>query len=87
MMAGYGQNALNLANVAPQIGLNKEKTIKYISEKLRVPLDIQMEEKEIIEQNQRMQEYQDQLMAQNALIQQAQAGQEEKNNMEVQNAG
>ena len=87
MLNTYGQNALNLANVAPQIGLNKEKTIKYISEKLRVPLDIQMEEKEIIEQNQRMQEYQDQLMAQNALIQQAQAGQEENNNMEVQNAG
>ena len=87
MLNTFGNNALNLANVAPQIGLNKEKTIKYISEKLRVPLDIQMTEEEIIEQNQRMQEYQDQLMAQNALIQQAQAGQEEKNNMEVQNAG
>ena len=27
MLNTYGQNALNLANVAPQIGLNKEKTI------------------------------------------------------------
>ena len=87
MLNTFGNNALNLANVAPQIGLNKEKTIKYISEKLRVPLDIQMTEEEIIEQNQRMQEYQDQLMAQNALIQQAQSGEEVNNNMEVQNAG
>ena len=54
---------------------------------MRVPLDIQMTEEEIIEQNQRMQDYQDQLMAKNALIQQAQSGEEVNNNMEVQNAG
>ena len=43
-------------------------------------------EEEIIEQNQRMQEYQDQIMAQNMLVKQAQAG-EQINNEEVENAG
>ena len=86
MLNTYANNAVNIANVAPQVGLNQEKTIKWISERLRVPLDIQLTEEEIIEQNQRMQEYQDQLMAQNMLVKQAQAG-EQINNEEVENAG
>ena len=86
MLNTYANNAVNIANVAPQVGLNQEKTIKWISERLRVPLDIQLTEEEIIEQNQRMQEYQDQIMAQNMLVKQAQAG-EQINNEEVENAG
>ena len=85
MLNTFGNNALNLANVAPQIGLNTEKTIKYISDKLRVPLDIQLTEDEIMERNARMQEYQEQLMAQEMLIKQSQAMQGEENNMEVEN--
>lgn len=86
MLNTYANNAVNIANVAPQVGLNQEKTIKWISERLRVPLDIQLTEGEIIKQNQRMQDYQDQMMAQNMLVKQAQAG-EQINNKEVGNAG
>lgn len=82
MLNIFGNNALNLANVSQQIGLNKEKTIQYISDKLRVPFDLRMKEQEIIEQNQRMQEYQDKLMAQDMLIKQVQSSQE---NEEVTN--
>ena len=82
MLNTFGNNALNLANVSQQIGLNKEKTIQYISDKLRVPFDLRMKEQEIIEQNQRMQEYQDKLMAQDMLIKQVQSSQE---NEEVTN--
>ena len=80
MLNTYGNNALNLANVANQVGLNREKVIEYISSKLRVPLEIQMTEEENIAQNQKMQEYQDQLMAQDMLIKQAQS---QQNNEEV----
>ena len=86
MLNTYANNAVNIANVAPQVGLNQEKTIKWISERLKVPLDIQLTEEEIIKQNQRMQDYQDQMMAQNMLVKQAQAG-EQINNKEVGNAG
>ena len=80
MLNTYANNTLNLANVANQIGLNREKTIEYTSRKLRVPLDIQMTEEENIERNEKMKEYQDQLMAQDMLIKQAQS---QQNNEEV----
>ena len=89
MLNTYGNSALNLANVAQQVGLNREKTVDYISKKLRVPAEIQMTPQENQEQSQRMQEYQDQLMAEKALIQATQEqGQEPQNqNQEVMENG
>ena len=85
MLNTYGNSALNLANVAQQVGLNREKTVEYISKKLRVPLEIQLTEEENLAQSQRMQEYQDKLMAEKALMETVQEqGQEQQNqNQEV----
>ena len=85
MLNTYGNSALNLANVAQQVGLNREKTVGYISKKLRVPLDIKLTEEENLEQSQRMQEYQDKIMAEKALMEIVQEqGQEPQNqNQEV----
>ena len=85
MLNTYGNSALNLANVAQQVGLNREKTVEYISEKLRVPLEIKLTEEENLEQSQRMQEYQDKIMAEKALMETVQEqGQEPQNqNQEV----
>ena len=85
MLSTYGNSALNLANVAQQVGLNREKTVGYISKKLRVPLEIKLTEEENLEQSQRMQEYQDKIMAEKALMETVQEqGQEPQNqNQEV----
>ena len=85
MLNTYGNSALNLANVAQQVGLNREKTVEYISKKLRVPLEIKLTEEENLEQSQRMQEYQDKIMAEKALMETVQEqGQEPQNqNQEV----
>ena len=85
MLNTYGNSALNLANVAQQVGLNREKTVGYISKKLRVPLEIKLTEEENLEQSQRMQEYQDKIMAEKALMETVQEqGQEPQNqNQEV----
>lgn len=88
MILSYGNSTLNLANIAPQIGLHRERLIGYSSKKFRVPIEIQMDDKENQEYSQQLQEQQVAMLAEKALGDALQMqGQGINQNEEVENAG
>ena len=88
MLSTYANSALNLSNVSQQVGLNRERTLKYVQNNLAVPEEIKSSEEEDAAYTKRVEQEQDRLMAEKALGEALQMqGQEENNNMEVQNAG
>jgi hypothetical protein len=86
MLNTYGNSALNISNVAEQIGLSREKTVKYIAKKLRVPEDLKLTDEENAAYTERIQQRQDQIMAERALTQALESG-ELNNNQEVPENG
>ena len=88
MLSTYANSALNLANVSQQVGLNRERTLKYVQNNLAVPEEIKSSEEEDAAYTKRVQQEQDRLMAEKALGEALQMqGQEINQNEEVQNAG
>ena len=88
MLSTYANSALNLSNVSQQVGLNRERTLKYVQNNLAVPEEIKSSEEEDAAYTKRVQQEQDRLMAEKALGEALQMqGQEINQNEEVQNAG
>ena len=83
MLNTFGNSALNISNVAEQIGLSREKTVKYIAEKLRVPENLKLTDEENAAYTQRIQQQQDQIMAERALTQALESGELNNMNQEV----
>ena len=81
MLNSYGNSTLNLSNVAEQVGLSRERTVKYIAKKMRVPEDLKLTDEENAAYSQRVQQQQDQIMAERALTNALESG--ELNNEEV----
>ena len=88
MLSTYANSALNLSNVSQQVGLNRERTLKYVQNNLAVPEEIKSSEEEDAAYTKRVQQEQDRLMAEKALGEALQMqGQEINQNEEVENAG
>ena len=88
MILSYGNSTLNLSNIAPQIGLHRERLIGYSSKKFRVPIEIQMTEEENQAHSAQIQEQQVAMLAEKALGEAMQIqGQGINQNEEVENAG
>lgn len=83
MLNTYGNSALNISNVAQQVGLNREKTLKHIQKKLRVPEDLKMTDEENQAYGERVQQEQDRIMAERALTQALESGELNNMNQEV----
>ena len=83
MLNTFGNSALNISNIAEQVGLSREKTVKYIAEKLRVPEDLKLNDEENQAYTQRIQQQQDQIMAERALTQALESGELNNMNQEV----
>ena len=83
MLNTFGNSALNISNVAEQIGLSREKTVKYIAEKLRVPEDLKLTDEENAAYTERIQQQQDNIMAERALTQALESGKLNNMNQEV----
>ena len=83
MLNTYGNSALNISNVAQQVGLNREKTLKHIQKKLRVPEDLKMTDEENQAYGKRVQQEQDRIMAERALTQALESGELNNMNQEV----
>ena len=88
MILSYGNTTLNLANIAPQIGLHRERLIVLSSKKFRVPIEIQMTDEENQAHSAQIQEQQVAMLAEKALAESLQTeGQGINQNEEVENAG
>ncbi len=88
MILSYGNTTLNLANIAPQIGIHRERLIEYASKKMRVPIVIQMKQEENEAYSQKIEQQQITMLAEKALAESLQTeGQGINQNEEVENAG
>ena len=88
MLSTYANISINLSNVSQQVGLNRERTLKYVQNNLAVPEEIKSSQEEDEAYTKRVQQEQDRLMAEKALGEALQMqGQEINQNEEVQNAG
>ena len=88
MILSYGNTTLNLANIAPQIGIHRERLIEYASKKMRVPIVIQMKQEENEAYSQKIEQQQITILAEKALAESLQTeGQGINQNEEVENAG
>ncbi len=88
MILSYGNTTLNLANIAPQIGIHRERLIEYSSKKMRVPIVIQMKQEENEAYSQKIEQQQITMLAEKALAESLQTeGQGINQNEEVENAG
>ena len=83
MLNTFGNSALNISNIAEQVGLSREKTVKYIAEKLRVPEDLKLTDEENAAYTQRIQQQQDNIMAERALTNALESGELNNMNQEV----
>ena len=84
MLNTFGNSALNISNIAEQVGLSREKTVKYIAEKLRVPEDLKLNDEENKAYTERIQGQQDKIMAERALTNALESGELNNMNQEVQ---
>lgn len=83
MLNTFGNSALNISNIAEQVGLSREKTVKYIAEKLRVPEDLKLNDEENKAYTERIQGQQDKIIAERALTEALESGELNNMNQEV----